>query len=69
MKRLYTHCDEWLTALSRGRYAVSLGTSGGVGVLAAGMSLRGELLLVRAFTVALVMFGLEYTFGRHQSDE
>jgi len=59
---LYNRADEWARGLSRGRYAALLGASPGVGVLAVGLALSGDVLLVRALTMALVMFGLEYTF-------
>jgi len=55
---LYNRADEWARGLSRGRYAALLGASPGVG----GLALSGDVLLVRALTMALVMFGLEYTF-------
>ncbi len=60
---LYDRVDGWARGLSRGRYAALLGGSAGVGVLAVGLVLNGDLLVVRALTMALVMFGLEYTFG------
>jgi len=63
MPGLYERADEWARGLSRGRYAALLGASAGVGVLAVGLALSGDVLLVRALTMALVMFGLEYTFG------
>ena len=69
VKRLYNRSDEWLSCLSRGPYAVFLGVSGGVGVLLAGLLVSEELLLVQALTIFLVMFGLEYTFGLHQTTE
>ena len=63
IRGLYERVDEWARGLSRGRYAALLGASAGVGVLAVGLALSGDVLLVRALTMALVMFGLEYTFG------
>ncbi|OYR43940.1 hypothetical protein [Halorubrum sp. Hd13] len=63
IRGLYERVDEWARGLSRGRYAALLGASAGVGVLAVGGALSGDVLLVRALTMALVMFGLEYTFG------
>ena len=63
VKGLYDRADEWSRGLSRGRYAAVLGASAGVGVLAVGLLLSGDLILVRALTMALVMFGLEYAFG------
>ncbi|OYR40168.1 MULTISPECIES: hypothetical protein [unclassified Halorubrum] len=63
IRGLYERVDEWARGLSRGRYAALLGASAGVGVLAVGRALSGDVLLVRALTMALVMFGLEYTFG------
>jgi len=60
---LYARTDEWARGLSRGRYAVLLGATTGVGVLAVGLVLGGDALLVQALTMALVMFGLEYAFG------
>jgi hypothetical protein len=60
---LYARADEWARGLSRGRYAAVLGASAGGGILAVGLALSGELLLVRALTMAVVMFGLEYAFG------
>ena len=60
---LYDHADEWARGLSRGQYAAVLGASAGSGVLAIGLVLGGEFRLVRALTMALVMFGLEYVFG------
>ncbi|MFD1571335.1 hypothetical protein [Halorubrum laminariae] len=62
-KRLYDRGDEWVRGLSRGRYAALLGASAAVGVLGFGLLSSGELLLVRALTMAVVMFGLEYAFG------
>ena len=62
-KGLYDRGDEWVRELSRGRYAALLGASAAVGVLGVGVALNGEILLARALTMALVMFGLEYTFG------
>ncbi|WMT09723.1 hypothetical protein NP511_08850 [Natrinema thermotolerans] len=41
----------------------------GIGVLAAGFLLSRDLLLLRALTMALVMFGLEYAFGRFGANE
>ncbi|PAU84075.1 hypothetical protein CK500_06470 [Halorubrum salipaludis] len=60
---LYERADEWARGLSRGRYAVLLGASSGGGVLAFGLLVSGDALLVRALTMSLVMFGLEYAFG------
>ncbi|ELY99547.1 hypothetical protein C481_14978 [Natrialba asiatica DSM 12278] len=54
---------------SRGQYAVFLEISAGTGVLVAGLPLGTELLLVRALTMALVMFGLERVFGLHQTTQ
>jgi len=61
-KGLYDSGDGWVRGLSRGRYAALLGASAAVGVLGVGVLLNGEILLARALTMALVMFGLEYTF-------
>ncbi|WP_227355159.1 hypothetical protein [Haladaptatus salinisoli] len=69
VKRLYNRTDEWLRGLSRVRYAIFLGTSGGVGVLAAGLLLGDEFFLVQALTMALVVFGLECAFGLHQTTD
>ncbi|WP_436345169.1 hypothetical protein [Natronorubrum sp. FCH18a] len=69
MKRLYNRTDEWLMDRSQGAYAVCLGVSAGVGVLVVGLLLGGEFILVQALTMALVMFGLEYAFGLHQTTE
>ena len=69
VKRLYNRIDEQLRDLSRGPYAVFLGVSGGVGVLIAGLLLSAELLFAQAVTMALVLFGLEYAFGLHQTTE
>lgn len=55
--------------MSRGQYAVFLGLSGGVGILIAGLLLGEEFLLIQALAVALVIFGLECTFGLHQTTE
>ncbi|WP_049982721.1 hypothetical protein [Halorubrum sp. BV1] len=60
---LYDRGDGWVRDLSRGRYAALLGASAAVGVLGVGVLVDGEVLLARALTMALVMFGLEYTFG------
>lgn len=69
IKRIYNRTDEWLMDRSQGQYAVFLGMSGGVGVLVVGLLLGGEFVLVRALTMALVMFGLEFAFGLHQTTE
>lgn len=69
MGRLYDAGDEWLRGLSRGQYAVVLGVSGEVGVLAVGLLLSGDLLVVQAVTMGLVLFGLEYAFGSFQADD
>ncbi|WP_345780918.1 hypothetical protein [Halosolutus gelatinilyticus] len=69
VKRLYNRSDEWVRGLSRGPYAIFLGASAGVGVLVVGLLLSEELLLVQALTMALVMSGLEYTFGLYQTTE
>lgn len=69
VKYLYNRSDTWLKGLSRGKYAVFLGVSGGVGVLIAGLLLSDEFILIQALTVALVMFGLEYVFGLHQTSK
>ncbi|GAB3702065.1 hypothetical protein [Halorubrum pallidum] len=68
-KRLYDRGDEWVRGLSRGRYAALLGASAAGGVLVVGVLLSGEVLLARALTMALVMFGLEYAFGAFQPSE
>lgn len=67
MKRLYKRLDTWSKSPSQGQYAVFLGISGGCGVLLAGQLIGEELLLLQALTMAVVMFGLEYVFGLHQS--
>jgi len=67
--RLYERSDEWLRSLPSHSYAAVLGVSVGVGVLATGLLIGGELPLVEAVTMALVMFALEYTFGRFQASE
>ena len=69
VKRLYNRSDEWLRGLSRRQYAVFLGVSTSVGVLVAGLLVSGELPLVQALMMALVMFGLECVFGLHQTTE
>jgi len=69
VKRLYGRCDEWLKSLSRGPYAGFLGASGGIGVLVAGLLVSGELFVVQALAMALVMFSLECVFGLHQTTE
>ncbi|WP_455449871.1 hypothetical protein [Natrinema thermotolerans] len=69
VKRLYERTDAWLRGLSRGPYAAVLGLMTGIGVLAAGYLLSRDLLLLRALTMALVMFGLEYAFGRFGANE
>lgn len=70
VRRLYDRVDAWLRDRSRGAYAVFLGVSCGIGVLIAGLLVSGDLLVVQAATMALVMFGLEWVFGLHQpSDE
>lgn len=51
-----------LSAVVRGL----LGSVGGTGVLMVGL-VMGELLLVRALTMALVMFGLKCVFGLYQT--
>ncbi|WP_123536655.1 hypothetical protein [Halosimplex salinum] len=69
LRRLYGHSDEWVRNISRGPYAVLLGLSGAVGVLAVGLLLSRELLLVQAFAMAFVLFGLEYTFGAFRATD
>lgn len=68
VKRLYDRSDTWLRGLSQRSYAAFLGASAGSGVLIVGL-VAGELLLVQALTMALVMFGLECVFGIHQPTE
>ncbi|WP_134670573.1 hypothetical protein [Halorussus marinus] len=67
-RRLYDRVDGWLTGLSRVPYAVVLGSAAGVGVLGVGLVSGGGLPVLRALTMALVMFGLECAFGVHQTD-
>ena len=69
VRRSYNRTDEWLKSLSQGQYGVVLGLSAGVGMLVMGLLIADELYLVRAITIALVMFGLEYVFGLHQTTE
>lgn len=68
-KRLYNRVDKWARGLSRGRYAALLGATAAAGILGVGLLLGGDILLVRALTMALVMFGLEYTFGAFRPSE
>lgn len=68
VKRLYNRVDAWSKGLSQRSYAAFLGASAGTGVLVVGL-VTGELLLVRALTMAFVMFGLECVFGIHQTTE
>ncbi|USZ73307.1 hypothetical protein [Natronosalvus halobius] len=67
--RLYRRTDEWAKGLSRVRHAALLGTSAGVGVLTVGLLLSGDLPLVQALTMGLVMFSLECAFGAFQTTE
>jgi len=60
--------DRWARELSRTRYAVLLGASAAIGVLLVGFLLQ-EFLLLRALTMGVVMFGLEYTFEAFQTTE
>jgi hypothetical protein len=61
--------DRWARGLSRTRYAVLLGASAAIGVLAVGFLLSREFLLLRALTIGGVMFGLEYAFGTFQTTD
>lgn len=65
----YHRADEWARSLPRGRYALLLGLSSGIGVLLVGLLVSQELFVVQALTMALVLFGLEYTFGRFQTPD
>ncbi|RXK52064.1 hypothetical protein EAF64_04045 [Halorientalis pallida] len=69
MKNLYDSLDEWIRGLSQERCAVLLAVSRGLGVLGVGLLLFAERFLLRALTMALVLFGLEYTFGLHQTHD
>mgnify|MGYP000480615682 CR=1 FL=1 len=69
VKRLYNRSDARLRSLSQSWYAVFLGAAGGTGVLIAGLVISAELLVVQAVTMAVVLFGLEYTFGLHQRSD
>ncbi|ELY65679.1 hypothetical protein [Natrinema versiforme] len=68
VNRLYDRSDTWLRGLSQRSYAAFLGAATGLGVLVIGL-VTGELLLVRALTMALVMFGLESAFGLWQTTD
>lgn len=61
--------DRWASGLSRTRYAVLLGASASIGVLAVGFLLSQTLFLLRALTIGVVMFGLEYTFEEFQTTD
>ena len=61
--------DRWARDLSHTRYAVLLGASAAIGVLVIGFLLLQEFLLLRALTMGVVMFGLEYTFGAFQTTD
>lgn len=69
VRDLYDRTDSWLRGLSRGPYAVFFGLAGGVGVLVAGLAVSGDLLVVQAVAMALVLCGLEWVFGLHQTTE
>jgi len=58
--------DRWARDLSRTRYAVLLGASAAIGVLVVSFLLFQEFLLLRALTMGVVMFGMEYAFGAFQ---
>ena len=61
--------DRWARGLSNTWYAVLLGASAAIGLLAVGFLLSQEFLLVRALTIGVVMFGLEYTFEAFQTTD
>ncbi len=65
--RVIKQADRWARGLSRIRYAVLLGVSAAIGVLVVGFLLSREFLLLRALTIGVVMFGLEYAFEGFQT--
>jgi hypothetical protein len=60
---LYNRINAWLRGLSRGKYAVFLGLSGGAGVLIAGLLLNTEFFLVQALMMAAVIFSWSTLLG------
>jgi hypothetical protein len=69
VRRIFNYADQWARGLSRARYAVFLGASAAIGVLVVGGLLSEQLYLVQAFTMGVVMFALEYAFGKVQTTE
>ena len=69
VKRYYNQVDNWARDLSRARYAAFLGVSAAIGVLIVGLLLSQEFFLVQAVTMGVVMFALEFAFGKFQTTE
>lgn len=69
MRRFYDRTNEWLLHLPQKQYAVVLGVFCGVCWLIPGLLLSGELHLIQALVLGLVMFGLESVLGLHQTTD
>ena len=68
LKRFYSRTDAWLRDLSRGPYAVFIGISAGLSMLAVSLLVGAEFPYARALTMALVFFSLEYVTGAWQKN-
>ena len=69
VRRVYNQADHWARDLSRARYAALLGASAAIGVLIVGLLLSQEFYLVQSLTMGVVMFALEFAFGKFQTTE
>ncbi|POG54152.1 hypothetical protein [Haloferax marisrubri] len=69
VKKFYNRVDDWARDLSRVRYAALLGASTAIGVLIVGLLLGQEFYLVQAVTMGVVMFALEFAYGKFQTTE
>ena len=69
VRRFFNQVDQWARDLSRVRYAAFLGASAAIGVFIVGLLLSEEWYLVQAFTMGVVMFALEYAFGKFQTTD
>ena len=69
VRQYFYQADQWARNLSRGRYAILLGASAAIGVLIVGLLLGQEFYVLQALTMGIVLFALEYAFGKYQSTE